>query len=62
MEDKWFRFEQDITFSGKAYYPAKIVMGLCHPVVSNIGYDPGQFKTNAPERVVLLENVGITRK
>jgi len=56
MEDKWFSFEQDVTFSGKAYYPAKVVMGLCHPVVSNIGYDPGHFKTNAPERVVLLEN------
>lgn len=53
--DSWFKFEQDITFAGKAYYPAKIVVGLCHPVVSNIGYDPGQFKTNAPDRVVLLE-------
>jgi hypothetical protein len=56
MEKAWFRFEQDITFSGKAYYPAKVVIGLCHPVVSNIGYDLSQFKTNNRERVVLLEN------
>lgn len=57
MEKAWFRFEQDITFSGKAYYPAKIVIGLCHPVVSNIGYDLSKFNTNNWERVVLLENV-----
>jgi hypothetical protein len=55
----WFRFEQDITFIGKSYYPAKIVIGLCHPVVSNIGYDLSQFKTNAPERVVLLEKAAM---
>jgi hypothetical protein len=56
--DKWFKFEQDVTFSGKAYYAAKIVMGLCHPVVSYIGYDISQFKTNNRERVVMLENFG----
>ena len=55
MGNSWFRFEQDITFAGKSYYPAKVVIGLCHPVVSNVGYDPSQFKTNQPERVVLLE-------
>jgi hypothetical protein len=54
--DAWFRFEQDITFTGKSYYPAKVVIGLCHPVVSNVGYDPLQFKTNQPTRVVLLEH------
>ena len=59
MEDKWFRFEQDITFAGKSYYPAKVVIGLCHPVVSNIGYDLSQFKTNVPERVVLLEHAAM---
>lgn len=53
--DAWFKFEQDITFAGKSYYAAKIVIGLFHPVVSNIGYDLSQFKTNARERVVLLE-------
>jgi len=52
----WFRFEQDITFAGKSYYPAKVVIGLCHPVVSNIGYDLSQFSTNDADRVVLLEN------
>ena len=52
----WFRFEQDITFVEKSYYAAKMVIGLCHPVVSNIGYDPSQFRTNDPDRVVLLEN------
>lgn len=59
--DAWFKFSRDVTFSGKAYYPAKIVMGLCHPVVSYIGYDLGQFSTNNPERVVLLENAGIRK-
>ncbi|MEI6276882.1 MAG: glycosyl hydrolase family 28-related protein [Prolixibacteraceae bacterium] len=54
----WFRFEQDFTFTGKSYYPAKVVIGLCHPVVSNIGYDLSHFKTNAPERVILLEKIG----
>ena len=56
MGNSWFRFEQDITFVGKSYYPAKVVIGLCHPVVSNVGYDPGQFSTNQPDRVVLLEH------
>ena len=60
--EAWFRFIQDITFAGKAYYPAKMVIGLCHPVVSNVGYDLGQFKTNAPERVILLENTVNQRK
>ncbi|MCE1199940.1 MAG: glycoside hydrolase family 55 protein [Marinilabiliales bacterium] len=55
-DPKWFRFVRDVTFEGKAYYAAKMVIGLCHPVVSNVGYDPKQFSTNAPERVKILEN------
>jgi hypothetical protein len=53
--DTWFKFVQDVTFAGKAYYPAKVVMGLCHPVISYIGYDLSQFKTNVSERVIMLE-------
>lgn len=56
--DKWFRFRQDVTFAGKSYYKAKMVIGLSHPVVSNVGYDPTGFSTNDPTRVVLLENNG----
>jgi len=56
VDDKWFCFVQDITFKGTSYYPAKVVIGLCHPVVSNIGYDVNNFKTNNQDRVVLLEN------
>lgn len=55
-DDKWFRFRQDFTFKGSSYYPAKAVIGLCHPVVSNIGYDISHFKTNDNGRVILLEN------
>ncbi|WP_282189128.1 glycosyl hydrolase family 28-related protein [Maribellus sp. YY47] len=54
-DDKWFAFKQDITFEGSYYYPAKMVIGLCHPVVSYVGYDLSAFKTNDPDRVVLLE-------
>lgn len=54
-EDKWFKIKQDITFKGEYYYPAKVVIGLCHPVVSYIGYDFNSFSTNDWSRVVLLE-------
>lgn len=53
--EEWFRFKQDITFEGTYYYPAKIVIGLCHPVVSYIGYNLDAFSTNDWDRVVLLE-------
>ena len=56
MDNVWYRFVQDITFTGKAYFPAKVVIGLCNPVVSNVGYNFSHFKTNDPSRVVLLEN------
>lgn len=59
--DTWFKFVQDVTFAGKAYYPAKIVMGLCHPVISYIGYDLGQFKTNDRERVIMLEKAAMAK-
>lgn len=54
-KDKWFQFKQDVTFEGKSYYPAKIVIGLCHPVVSYVGYSFEAFNTNDWDRVVLLE-------
>lgn len=54
-EDKWFKIKQDITFKGEYYYPAKVVIGLCHPVVSYIGYNFESFSTNDWKRVVLLE-------
>lgn len=56
MDKVWYRFVQDITFKGTSYFPAKVVIGLCNPVVSNIGYNFNHFKTNDPSRVVLLEN------
>ena len=56
LDNVWYRFVQDITFEGTSYFPAKVVIGLCNPVVSYKGYDLSQFKTNDPERVVLLEN------
>ena len=52
---KWFEFKLDFTFSGKSYYQAKVVIRLCHRVVSNIGYYLSQFKTNALDRVLLLK-------
>lgn len=54
-DDRWFKFKQDVTFIGDYYYPIKMVIGLCHPVVSYKGYDPDSFSTNMPDRVVLLE-------
>ncbi|MDR0843653.1 MAG: hypothetical protein LBN71_00385, partial [Tannerella sp.] len=57
VDDKWFNFKQDVVFRGTSYYAAKIVIGLCHPVVSYIGYDLNQFSTNNNERVILLENI-----
>jgi hypothetical protein len=56
LDKVWYRYVQDITFEGASYFPAKVVIGLCNPVVSYKGYDLSQFKTNDPERVVLLEN------
>ena len=56
MDNVWYRFVQDFTFEGKSYYPSKVVIGLCNPVVSNVGYDFSHFKTNDPARVILLEN------
>jgi hypothetical protein len=53
--DEWYRFERDVTFLGAHYYAPKMVIGLCHPVVSNVGYDFDDFTTNDPDRVVLLE-------
>ncbi len=57
LGDKWFRFVQDITFKGTHYYRPKMVIGLCHPVVSDVGYDLKSFNTNDPSRVVLLETL-----
>ncbi|MCX6229213.1 MAG: glycosyl hydrolase family 28-related protein [Bacteroidia bacterium] len=59
MDNVWYRFVQDVTFEGKSYFPAKIVIGLCNPVVSNVGYNFNHFKTNDSSRVVLLENAKV---
>jgi hypothetical protein len=56
--DKWFKFKEDVTFEGTNYYPAKVVIGLCHPVVSYVGYQFDDFSTNDRSRVVLLELQG----
>src|SRR5690606_964890 len=57
-DDKWFKFEQDIHFEGENFHPSKMVIGLCHPVVSYIGYQFEHFSTNDSKRVVMLENLG----
>ncbi len=57
-DDKWFKYKQDIHFEGQNFHHSKIVIGLCHPVVSNIGYQFEHFSTNDTKRVVLLENLG----
>lgn len=53
--EEWFQIKQDVTFKGNYYYSGKIVIGLCHPVVSDVGYDLEDFSTNDWNRVILLE-------